>query len=137
MTQADQHRRRVTQLSDMALIYLLFFSSGISGLIYETVWLRMLIRVFGCTVYATATVLSAFMAGLGIGSYVSGRYIDRAKKPLLVYALIEGLVGIAGLAVTAAFYAFPGLYAVLDVAVHPRTVERALARDQKKRQRPG
>jgi spermidine synthase len=101
------------------LIYLVFFLTGISGLIYETVWLRMLIRVFGCTVYATATVLSAFMAGLGIGSYVSGRYIDRAKKPLLVYALIEGAVGIAGLAVTAVFYIFPGLYAVIDVAAHP------------------
>lgn len=103
----------------ISLIYLVFFLTGISGLIYETVWLRMLIRVFGCTIYATATVLSAFMAGLGIGSYVSGRYIDRSRKPLLVYGLIEAAVGMAGLAVTAAFYVLPGLYAVIDVAAHP------------------
>jgi len=101
------------------LVYLVFFLTGISGLIYETVWLRMLIRVFGCTVYAVATVLSAFMAGLCIGSYVSGRFIDRAKKPLMVYALIEGLVGTLGLAATAIFYVLPGLYTVIDVTAHP------------------
>ena len=31
------------------LVYLLFFLSGISGLLYEVVWLRMLTRILGNT----------------------------------------------------------------------------------------
>jgi len=77
------------------LIYLLFFLSGISGLIYETVWLRVLIRVLGCTVYATSIVLSAFMAGLAVGSYVLGRFVDQSKNPLRLYATLELGVGLS------------------------------------------
>ena len=80
------------------LIYLLFFLSGISGLIYETVWLRVLIRVLGSTVYATSIVLSAFMAGLAVGSYVLGRFVDKSKNPLRLYATLELGVGLSALA---------------------------------------
>lgn len=80
------------------LIYLLFFLSGISGLIYETVWLRVLIRVLGSTVYATSIVLAAFMAGLAVGSYVLGRYVDKYKNPLRLYAILELGVGLSAIA---------------------------------------
>jgi len=80
------------------LIYLLFFLSGISGLIYEIVWLRVLIRVLGSTVYATSIVLSAFMAGLAVGSYVLGRFVDKSKNPLRLYATLELGVGLSAIA---------------------------------------
>jgi spermidine synthase len=54
-------------------LYPLFFLSGISGLILEVVWVRMLTRVLGSTVYATSTVLTAFMARLALGSFFAGR----------------------------------------------------------------
>jgi len=79
------------------LIYLLFFLSGISGLIYETVWLRVLIRVLGSTVYATSIVLAAFMAGLAVGSYVIGRYVDKYKNPLRLYAILELGIGLSAI----------------------------------------
>src|ERR1700735_1320882 len=56
--------------------YGLFFLSGISGLMYEIVWIRMLTRILGSTVYATATALAAFMLGLALGSFLVGRVID-------------------------------------------------------------
>ena len=40
------------------LLGALFFLSGISGLIYQSLWLRMLSLVFGVTVYAASTVLA-------------------------------------------------------------------------------
>jgi spermidine synthase len=70
-------------------LFFLFWASGVSGLTYEVIWTRMLNLVFGNTVYATATVLTVFMAGLAIGSYSFGRYIDRRQDPLRVYALLE------------------------------------------------
>jgi spermidine synthase len=58
-------------------IYLIFFGSGISGLMYEVVWLRMLARTMGVTIYATSTVVAAFMAGLALGSFLLVKFIDK------------------------------------------------------------
>ena len=79
-------------------LYALFFLSGIGGLIFQTVWVRMLTRVLGSTAYATSTVLAAFMAGLALGSYLAGRGVDRVRRPLRWYAALEVGVGLAALA---------------------------------------
>jgi spermidine synthase len=79
------------------LVFAVFFVSGISALIYEVVWLRILIRMLGCTVYATSTVLSAFMAGLALGSYFLGKRTDRVSRPLRLYAFLELGIGLSAL----------------------------------------
>src|SRR5262245_64393695 len=73
-----------------------FFFSGAAGLIYQVVWTRMLTQIFGNTTYAIATVLSAFMAGLAIGSYLFGKIADRGKNDFLLYGMLEAGVGIYG-----------------------------------------
>ena len=75
-------------------ILIFFFVSGVTGLIYEVVWTRLLTRVMGNTHYSIATVLTIFMAGLALGSYLGGRWIDGKKNPLFVYAILEGAIGI-------------------------------------------
>ena len=77
------------------LVYLLFILSGVSGLVYQIVWTRMLVLVFGNTMLATSTVLSAFMGGLAAGSYFLGKYIDKRPRPLLkVYGILEAGIGL-------------------------------------------
>jgi spermidine synthase len=76
-----------------------FFFSGVAGLVYEVVWTRMLTQIFGNTTYAIATVLSAFMAGLAVGSFVFGRIADRGENDFLLYGMLEAGVGIYGFAV--------------------------------------
>src|SRR3989338_8705919 len=76
------------------LILLIFFLSGASGLIYEIVWTRLLSLVFGVSSFAISTVLTVFMAGLGIGGYIFGRLIDKRGNPLKVYAVLEILIGL-------------------------------------------
>lgn len=71
-----------------------FFISGISGLIYEVIWSRLLGLVFGNTTFATSTVLTAYMAGLALGSYISARFVDRLKQPLKAYGFLEIGIGI-------------------------------------------
>jgi spermidine synthase len=70
-------------------VFLLFFASGISGLIYEVVWLRILSRIIGVTAYATAITLAAFMAGLALGSFIFGRLVDKRNDQLRVFALLQ------------------------------------------------
>jgi spermidine synthase len=71
-----------------------FFVSGISGLIYEVIWTKMLGLVFGNTTFATSTVLTAYMAGLALGSYLAGRYADKIKNTLKSYAILEIGIGV-------------------------------------------
>ncbi len=78
---------------------LCFFLSGASGLIFEVIWTRMFSLVFGATTLAISTVLTAFMGGLALGSWLSGRYADRIHDTLKVYALAEAGIGICALAV--------------------------------------
>jgi predicted membrane-bound spermidine synthase/Tfp pilus assembly protein PilF len=73
-----------------------FFFSGVAGLLYQVVWTRMLTQIFGNTTYAIATVLSAFMAGLAIGSYLFGQIADRGKNDFLLYGILETGVGVYG-----------------------------------------
>jgi spermidine synthase len=81
---------------------ILFFFSGVSGLIYQVLWLRNFSLVFGVTIYAASTVLACFMAGLALGSFISGILVDRTRNPLFVYGLVEILIGISALATPAA-----------------------------------
>jgi predicted membrane-bound spermidine synthase/Tfp pilus assembly protein PilF len=87
-----------------------FFFSGAAGLIYQVVWTRMLTQIFGNTTYAIATVLSAFMAGLAIGSYLFGQIADRGKNDFLLYGILEAGVGIYGFAVPWFFAAAQTVY---------------------------
>ena len=92
----EEHGRDLEQSEQKALLVLFFFS-GVSSLVYQVVWARMLTVVFGTTLLATSTVLSAFMAGLALGSYVLGRYIDRCKHPLRIFAALEVGIGLFAL----------------------------------------
>ena len=86
------------------LLYLLFFLSGISGLIYQVVWVRVFGNVFGNTVYSASVVVAVFMLGLGVGSYLAGRWADRRyatdpSAPLLSYGYFELAIAAMGTAI--------------------------------------
>src|SRR3989304_10615054 len=70
-----------------------FFLSGLSALVYEVIWVRMMVLIFGATTLATSTVLTAYMGGLALGSFFFGRYRTRWGHPLLVYAILEVGIG--------------------------------------------
>ena len=82
---------RDQRLRSLALV--LFFLSGIAGLIYQVVWTKLLTLTMGNSMLSIATVVTAFMAGLALGSYVAGRIAHRLEHPLLVFGLLEGTVG--------------------------------------------
>ncbi len=96
-----------------AAIVAIFFASGAAGLIYEVLWTRQLSLIFGATTYAVSTVLATYMAGLALGSYVFGRWIDRRSDPLRVYAVLEGAIGLYALLVPTLFEALRGPYVFL------------------------
>jgi len=90
-----------------AVLLACFFLSGSSGLILEMLWTRKLGLVFGSTTLAISTVLATFMGGLGLGSYVAGRYADRLKNPVRAYALAEAAIGLYALMIPVILWAYP------------------------------
>jgi len=97
MSNPERESRGLAPLA--GAIFALFFFSGALGLIYEVVWLRMLVLIFGSTHFAVSTILTAFMAGLALGAYVLGRQIDRKWNPVVVYGILEIGIGLYALVV--------------------------------------
>ena len=92
-----------------------FFLSGLSALIYELTWVRLLKNIFGSDNLALSTMLTVFIGGIGFGTYISGRLINKnfsQKKIttkykslilLSLYALFELTLGAYALVVPSIF----------------------------------
>src|SRR2546427_2672609 len=78
----------------LAILRLLFFLSGASSLIFETIFSRLLTYTFGNTAYAVSTVLASFLGGLALGAFVLGRWLDRRAPSLRFYGGLELLIGV-------------------------------------------
>ncbi len=83
-----------TGTSILRILPILFFFSGASSLIFETIFTRLLTYTFGNTAHATSTVLATFLGGLALGAFLLGRWVDRRSPSLWIYGTLELLVGV-------------------------------------------
>jgi len=98
------------------LVLVCFFFSGLTGLIYEILWTRMILKIIGGAPFAVSIILTVFMGGLGLGSYLAGRSIDRIQEPVKLvrlYGLLELAIAAYGLVLPLLLAALKPLYAVL------------------------
>lgn len=84
----------------MRWFFVFFFFSGFCSLLYEVIWLRLGMAHFGVTTPVVSIFLSLFMAGLGLGSWIAGRWMRNADTysaslPLRLYGLCELVIGIS------------------------------------------
>lgn len=80
------------------LILFAFAVSNMASLIYQISWIKNLSYIFGTSVYAMGAVLSCFMAGLAIGSFIIGKQSDKHPNPVKLFAYIEIAIGLYALA---------------------------------------
>lgn len=78
------------------ILFITFAATGFSALTLQVVWQRVLSLHAGIDLLAATTVVTAFMAGLGLGSLAGGAIADRlgAKRSLLVFALSNAGIGV-------------------------------------------
>ncbi len=86
-----------------------FFLSGISGLIYESIWTKYLKLFLGHAAYAQALVLVVFMGGMSIGAWLIGQKAEKIKNPLRAYALVEFAIGVFALGFDRFYLAITGM----------------------------
>jgi spermidine synthase len=85
--------------TDLAIwIYLLFFASGLSAILYQIVWQRALFSLYGINIQSVTIVVSAFMLGLGLGSLAGGAFSQSKRfSPVALFAVAELGTAIYGL----------------------------------------
>jgi len=101
--------------SKSKIILSIFFFSGIAGLAYQVVWVKLFANIFGHTIYAVSTVTAVFMGGLALGSYFFGKMGDKYSNPLKLYAILEFGIAIYALIM---FFTFPALNSIYQWVFH-------------------
>ncbi|NMZ74652.1 hypothetical protein HBO32_16200 [Pseudomonas nitroreducens] len=92
------HHASYNQKAVLLMVGGAFFFSGVAGLLYQVVWQRLLFLALGVDIRSVTIIVSVFMLGLGVGGRMGGVLSDRYRgKCVMLFALFEFLVGIAGL----------------------------------------
>jgi len=84
--------------------------SGLAALGYEVVWTRLLVLLFGSSVYAFAVMLAGFLLGLGLGGLVGGWLTGRGQHPVVLAAALQVIIGATVLAGAPWFDRLPRLF---------------------------
>ena len=92
--------------------FLLYALTGFTGLLAEQGFEKYIALLVGATASASAVVLFTYFLGFALGGVAAGRLIKgrRIARPLLVYGLIELLVGVSCVVFT---YSFHGMVEAL------------------------
>src|ERR1041385_177277 len=100
------------------MLYVLFCLSGFTGLVYEITWSRVLATIFGSTSLAIAIVVSIFLSGLALGSWISSTRLFSSKRPLFLYAILEGWIAVYSLLTPRMAIWIDALYSSIHYSPH-------------------
>ena len=93
----------------ITILCLIFFVSGASALIFESLWFNLLGLSLGNSVWATAVVLASFMAGLALGNALAALKGQRVIRPIRWFAVLQGVIAVSGTALVVFFPRMPHL----------------------------
>jgi spermidine synthase len=82
------------------VVHLALWAIGISGfcaLAFEVFWTRALVFFLDNSTHAFTTILTAFLLGIGMGSFVVARFVDKRKKLVAWLGWIEVLIGLSAI----------------------------------------
>lgn len=79
------------------------FGTAVASFAYEIGWIRMLSLALGSATHAFELMLSAFISGLAVGSWLVRRAADRTPDPVRLLGGIQILMGLAALATLPAY----------------------------------
>ncbi len=82
--------------SNVAYVVLVVIGlSGLCALALEVLWTRTLVFFLDNSTHAFTTILTAFLLGIALGSFIIARFIDRSMRLVAWLAAAEVLIGIS------------------------------------------
>jgi spermidine synthase len=88
---------RVSAPAVSSMIVWLFALAGFASLAYEVVWTRALLFFVSSSTYSFALILAAFLLGIALGSQALAIRVDKLRRPLWTFALVEGCIAVYAL----------------------------------------
>jgi spermidine synthase len=107
-------------LPRMSWMLPLIFGSGVVSFGYEVLWVRLLEHVLGGSVYAFATMLASFLAGIALGSAVASRWGTTPRRATLGFAIAQLCIAALSMGAFAAVGWIPELTDALRQRGAPR-----------------
>ena len=91
-------------------LFVLYFISGFTALLYQVAWQRMLGLFSGSDVRSVTIIVASYLLGLGLGNLLGGSISDRLtnRKCVMVYGCCN--LGIAGFAIASRFIFYDLLF---------------------------
>ena len=110
MSTAKSAKAAATKIQATPLLYILYFISGFTALMYQVAWQRMLGLFSGSDVRSVTIIVASYLLGLGLGNLLSGSVSDRLsdRQCVMVYGCCN--LGIASFAVASRFIFYDLLF---------------------------
>lgn len=83
--------------------------SGAASMVYEVAWTRALRLVIGSSTYAFSAMLTTFLVGLALGSFLFARSYRNRQNGAVLLGWIELAIGLIALTLIPVFERLPGL----------------------------
>lgn len=88
----------VTALGDVAFHprtwYFLYALAGLFALSLEIVWFRVLGVMMKSTAFTFGTLLTLYLAGIGFGALIGSALVSRAKRPGLMFLILQSAAAV-------------------------------------------
>ena len=84
------------------ILFVFFFVSGFCSLVYQVIWTRLAFASFGIITPVLSVVISVFMLGLSLGSWLGGRFVTGLGRKTMFsaatfYGAAEFVIGLSAL----------------------------------------
>ena len=110
MLTAKSAKVATSKIQATPLLFILYFISGFTALLYQVAWQRMLGLFSGSDVRSVTIIVASYLLGLGLGNLLGGSFSDRLtnRKCVMVYGVCN--LGIACFAVASRFIFYDLLF---------------------------
>ena len=85
-------------------LLIIYGISGFCSLGYEVLWTRALVFSVGNDTYAFSLMLATFLLGIGLGSAIASRFVNRMANLIVFLGLLQVLIGVTVFLGTDALY---------------------------------
>ena len=97
----------------LALVYIILFSSGLSSLVYQISWVRILSLSIGSSAVSIAIILAVFFSGLAIGSIYAQTLLKKRRNALKLFIWVELIIAVSAIAILPLLFSADQMLALL------------------------